>query len=75
MADHTGIDPRTLDDDALIEELTHLHETRTTTLRHGADDALQAHTQRTSELEDEYLRRNPGREVDPGRTREGARGR
>lgn len=75
MADDIGIDPSNLDDDALMAELTHLHDTRTTTLRHGADDALQAHTHRTQQLEDEYLRRNPGREVDPGRTREGARGR
>jgi hypothetical protein len=70
-----GVPPTELADDALMEELTHLHETRTTTLRHGADDALEAHTHRTQQLEDEYLRRNPGREVDPGRTREGARSR
>ena len=70
-----GVDPSTLDDDDLLRELAHLHETRHTTLRHGSGDALEAHTRRTAELEAEYLRRRPQREVDPERLRSGARDR
>lgn len=70
-----GIDPTRLDDDELRTELKHLHETRHETFRHGSDDALAVHTERTAELEREYLRRWPHREVDPERTREGARAR
>ena len=62
-----------LAEDDLLRELAHLHETRFETLRHGSDDALAAHTARTRELEDEYLRRHPEREVDPQRLRSGAR--
>lgn len=68
-----GIDPRELDEDALLEELERVHDTRHVTFRHGSDDALQAHDRRTRELEAEYLRRHPEREVDPARTRAGAR--
>ncbi|MFG3442837.1 DUF6158 family protein [Nonomuraea sp. NPDC047897] len=68
-----GIDPRDLDDDDLLRELRQLHATRTDTLLHGSDDALARHTSRTNELESEYLRRCPERDVDPGRLREGAR--
>jgi hypothetical protein len=68
-----GIDPRELDDDDLLRELRQLHATRTDTLLHGSDDALARHTSRTNELESEYLRRYPERDVDPGRLREGAR--
>lgn len=57
----------------LLREMESLHETRGTTLRHGSADALAAHTQRMSALEQEYLRRFPEREVDPQRLREGAR--
>ena len=70
-----GVDPTSLSDDDLLRELGHLHETRTETLRHGSDDALHAHTERTKALEEEYLRRHPAREVDPERLREGARAR
>lgn len=70
-----GVDPADLTDDDLFRELEHLHETRSTTLRHGSDDALSAHTERTKALEEEYLRRYPTREVDPERLREGARAR
>ncbi len=70
-----GVDPGRLDDEDLFRELSHLHETRHTTFRHGSDDALEAHTRRTAELEAEYLRRRPQREVDPERLRSGARGR
>ncbi|MDF5755738.1 DUF6158 family protein [Spongiactinospora sp. TRM90649] len=68
-----GIDPRELPDEDLLRELRHVHETRTDTLRHGSDDALDNHTVRTRELETEYLRRYPEREIDPERLREGAR--
>jgi uncharacterized protein DUF6158 len=73
--DHHGVPAQDLDESDLFRELEHLHETRHTTLRHGSPDALTAHTQRLGELEDEYLRRHPEREVDPGRLREGARAR
>lgn len=68
-----GIDPQDLDDEDLIRELRRLHETRTDTLFHGSDDALERHTSRTQELEGEYLKRFPERHVDPGRLRSGAR--
>jgi len=70
-----GIPAAQLDDDDLLREMTRLHETRTRTLLHGSMDALVAHTARTSELEDEYLRRHPDRQVDPERLRSGARAR
>jgi len=71
----SGVNPGELSEDDLFRELQHLHETRSATLRHGSDDALRAHTERTQALEEEYLRRYPSREVDPGRLREGARAR
>jgi hypothetical protein len=69
-----GVAPDTLGDDDLDRELAHLHQTRGDTLRHGAADALRAHTDRTAALEEEYLRRHPDRQVDLRRTRAGARG-
>jgi len=68
-----GIDPRVLTDEDLLREIGQLHQTRTETLLHGSDDALEHHTTRTRELEGEYLRRYPGRHIDPERLREGAR--
>ncbi|MFF0306209.1 DUF6158 family protein [Streptosporangium sp. NPDC004379] len=68
-----GIDPKDLSEEDLFRELRHMHETRTETLMHGSDDALANHTTRTGELEQEYLRRHPERDVDPERLREGAR--
>lgn len=68
-----GVDPRKLSEEELLRELTHLHETRSDTLFHGAADAFEAHTKRTQELEAEYLRRHPERDVDPARLRSGAR--
>ncbi|MEN3540478.1 MULTISPECIES: DUF6158 family protein [Microbispora] len=68
-----GVDPRDLGDEDLLRELRHLHETRSETLFHGSDDALERHTSRTQELEGEYLARYPDRQVDPERLREGAR--
>ena len=68
-----GVEPGRLTDEELLQELESLHGTRHRTLLHGSDDALQHHTTRQHDLEQEFLRRNPQREVDPGRTREGAR--
>lgn len=64
-----GVPAPDLSDEDLARELGHLHETRNETFRHGSDDALTAHTGRTAELEGEYLRRNPQREIDPKRLR------
>jgi hypothetical protein len=68
-----GIDPEGLSDETLLRELQHLHATRFETLQHGGAEALRTHTKRMTALESEYLRRHPQREVDPNRTREGAR--
>ena len=64
-----GVDPAELSAADLLRELHSLHETRHDTLRHGSDDALANHNRRMVELESEYLRRYPQREVDPGRLR------
>jgi Family of unknown function (DUF6158) len=72
-ADGFGVDPADLAEDDLMRELAMLHFTRHATFLHGSDDALEAHTRRTAELEAEYLRRHPGRDVDPQRLRDGAR--
>ena len=69
----TGIDPSELAEEDLIRELKHIHKTRHETFLHGSGDALREHDRRLVELEEEYLRRHPEREVDPLRTREGAR--
>jgi hypothetical protein len=68
-----GIPPADLSREELLRELQSLHSTRLDTLQHGSDDALATHTRRTAELEEEYLRRRPEREIDPDRLREGAR--
>jgi Family of unknown function (DUF6158) len=70
-----GIDPAELTDDDLKRELGHLYETRMDALRHAADQALDEHTSRMTQLEAEYLARHPDREVDPERLRAGARAR
>jgi uncharacterized protein DUF6158 len=70
-----GVPAQELSDADLLRELEQVHTTRHETLRHGSADALTAHTQRLGELEDEYLRRFPDREVDPERLRSGARAR
>jgi len=62
-----GVDPGALSEDDLLRELASLHETRHETLRHGSESALENHTRRVRELEAEYLRRYPQREVDPAR--------
>ncbi|UWZ40638.1 hypothetical protein Drose_28310 [Dactylosporangium roseum] len=66
---YLGVSPAELSDAGLLRELATLHETRHDTFRHGSDDALTNHTRRTDELEREYLRRHPNREVDPHRVR------
>ncbi|HEY8451762.1 MAG: DUF6158 family protein [Micromonosporaceae bacterium] len=68
-----GIPARELSDPDLLRELASVHRTRHTTLRHGSDHALAHHDQRMAELEAEYLRRFPEREVDPERLAAGAR--
>jgi hypothetical protein len=70
MSQNLGIDPSDLSDEELFRELGSLHETRNDTLRHGAEAALDNHTRRMVELETEYLRRFPRREVDPSRLRD-----
>jgi hypothetical protein len=56
-----------------MRELAALHRTRHDTFRHGSAHALERHTERMRELEEEYLRRFPEREIDPERERAGAR--
>jgi hypothetical protein len=68
-----GIPAAELTDDDLDRELGQLHRTRDETFRRGSEQALARHTSRTEELEREYLRRFPGRDIDPQRLREGAR--
>ncbi|WP_344075967.1 DUF6158 family protein [Luedemannella helvata] len=70
-----GIPAEQLDELDLRRELEQLHRTRNDTFLHGSDQALQRHTERTAELEAEYLRRHPEREVDEDRLRSGARSR
>jgi hypothetical protein len=72
--DVSGVSAEDLAESDLIRELEHLHRTRHDTFLHGAPDALREHTSRSAELEQEYLRRHPERDVDPARTRAGARG-
>lgn len=69
-----GLDPIALTTEELLRELGNLHATRHGTLRHGSDAALAHHDRRSAELEREYLRRFPDREVDPQRMRSGANG-
>jgi hypothetical protein len=69
----TGVPADQLSDEDLERELKHLHETRHDTFLHGSEDALQFHTLRTTELEEDYLRRNPDRVIDARRTRHGSR--
>ena len=62
-----GVEPAALSNEDVLRELGHLFETRLDTLRHGSESALAHHDRRTAELEREYLRRFPDREVDPNR--------
>ena len=65
-----GVKPGALSTDDLLRELASLHDARHETFRHGSADALAHHDRRTAELEREYLRRFPDREVDPERLRD-----
>ena len=69
----SGPAPDELGDDDLMRELGQLHDTRHETFLHGSESALTTHTQRTEALEQEYLRRNPRRDVEPDRLRAGRR--
>jgi|tagenome__1003787_1003787.scaffolds.fasta_scaffold16390730_1 hypothetical protein len=66
---YRGIDPAALSDEELMRELSTVHSTRNDALRHGSEAALDNHTRRTDELEAEYLKRFPHREIDPSRLR------
>lgn len=57
----------------LLRELGRLHATRNETFLHGSTQSLVAHSLRQYELEDEYLRRHPERDIDPERLRWGVR--
>jgi hypothetical protein len=70
----SGTRPEDLAETDLIRELEHLHHTRHETFLHGAPHALREHSNRTDELEQEYLCRHPDRDVHAARTRAGARG-
>jgi hypothetical protein len=67
-----GLAPSALTDEELLRELASVHRTRHDTFRHGSESALAHHDQRTAELEREYIRRFPDREVDPHRLRDDA---
>lgn len=75
MADRShGVPPAELGNDELRSEMTHLHDTRHDTVLGGSEDALQTHTRRMLELEEEFLRRFPDEAApDPRRTRAGSR--
>jgi len=60
-----------LDEQRLLDELGQLYRTRLDTLRFGAGAAWQNSTSRMGELEGEYLRRHPEREVSSSRERPG----
>jgi hypothetical protein len=67
MATDDGVPAADLPEEDLFRELGSLHRTRLHTLRHAPEPALANHLSRTAELESEYLRRHPDREVDPSR--------
>ena len=58
-----------LSEEDLLRELEQLHRTRHETFLHGPTPALQHHSERTGELEFEYLRRHPERSIDESRLR------
>jgi Family of unknown function (DUF6158) len=69
-----GIPPHQLTDDDLRRELAHLHETRHDTVLGGSESALETHTRRMLELEQEFIRRFPADAApEPLRTRAGSR--
>jgi hypothetical protein len=69
-----GVPAADLDDEAVRREMTHLHQTRHDVVLGGSEDALNTHTARMLELEQEYLRRFADEgSPDPLRTRAGSR--
>jgi hypothetical protein len=64
-----GVAPADLSDEDLLRELEQLHRTRHETFLHGSTPALQHHSERTTQLELEYLRRHPERDIDERRLR------
>jgi hypothetical protein len=68
-----GIAAVDLSEDDLLRELEQLHRTRHETFLHAPTQALQHHSERTADLELEYLRRHPDREIDQSRLRDQAR--
>jgi hypothetical protein len=68
--DEGGVAAADLPDDDLLRELEQLHRTRHETFLHAPTPALQHHSERTAELELEYLRRHPERDIDQNRLRE-----
>lgn len=68
-----GIAPEDLAEEDLLRELASLHRTRHDTFLHSSPQALWHHTERMAELEAEYVRRHPEREIDAERLRSGAR--
>lgn len=70
----TGMPAGGLYDDDLRREVEQLHRTRHETMLHGSEDALQNHTARMLELEQEFIRRFPLEAAPDGRrTRAGSR--
>jgi hypothetical protein len=65
-----GIAATDLSDEDLLRELEQLHRTRHETFLHAPTPALQHHSERTAELELEYLRRHPERDIDQARLRD-----
>jgi hypothetical protein len=72
-AEPVGVPAADLSDADLARELAQLHRTRHETFLHGSTQALVQHSERTVQLEDEYLKRHPEREIDSERLRAGAR--
>jgi hypothetical protein len=67
---HQGVAAGDLAEDDLLRELEQLHRTRHEAFLHAPTQALQRHSERMAELELEYLRRHPARDVDAGRLRD-----
>lgn len=64
-----GVPAGDLSDDDLQRDLAQLHRTRHDTFLHAPTEALQNHSERTAELELEYLRRWPRRDINEARLR------
>jgi len=64
-----GVPAGDLSDEDLQRELAQLHRTRHDTFLHAPTEALQNHSERTAELELEYLRRWPRRDINEARLR------